>query len=300
MKNSKSIKKTFAIILIALALIVSTCVSILCAAKASQNKADVSVERMLQDANNSVNEFSADSAYNYFTFTDSIYSKVNMASIAVDENASAEELEKIARNLNLNSFIMADEKGNVTVAYPNELKGTNILDNKELVQFKANLNGTSFKKNSTPQPIKGEDGKYNVLAAVHQPDGGAMIIDTDVDNYGIVTGENIADVCKGSTIIAIDDNIISTNININGKNSLKELGVDSTKLEGETFNLKIGDKKYRLKAASVNEYTVISGVDNSQFDVEYMYSVIIPIAANAFIFIIFTVAVIILSRKKED
>lgn len=300
MENNKSIKKRTVIVFILLSLVLSACASIIGSAISNENARNRNIDALLNDANHSVTEFSGDMAYNYFLFTDNLYSKANTIEMLADEELTTEELSAIARNQYLNSFAITDTDGKITVSYPEELKNTNMLDNKDLAQFKSNLKGIKFKSISTPVPVEGEEGRYTVMAAVTRPEGGIVIVDATVDNYYMVSGEQIADKCKGSTIIAKNDDIVSANIDTDGKSTLKELGINKSNLNGNVFALSIKDKQYTFKADTVNDYTVISGISNSESGIDNMYSIVTPIIANTVIFIIFAVVILMLDKRRKN
>lgn len=298
MKNPKTVTKNTAIIVSAVIAVIMTASSVICVAL-SLGKGEGKSE-YLSNAESVVSEFVSNSSLNSFTFMDGLFAKANVVSAAVSEQTSAEQCGEIAKSLKLNSFMVTDGEGKIINSDNADLIGKNITDDENTRQFKTVLKGNTYKSISEPKAAEGKDGFYNLMACVTRSAGGVVIIDIDTDTYALVTGENLAESCKGDTIIAKDGGIISTNLDTDAA-TLSDLKITDDMLKAKCFEIKTDDKLYTLSTENVEGYTVISGTEMADGGFDFIYGVIVPLAVLAAVIILSVVvfsAVSVDERKK--
>ena len=195
---------------------------------------------------------------------------------------------------------MTDADGKIIAASDETKVGTNFLDDEATKQFKPNLKGIKVKSISDPTAVEGEDGVYNLMACVARAEGGIVIIDTNTSDYSAVIGADIANGCKGDTIIVKDGEVVSTNMNL-GDKGLESAGITDEMIRSENFNVTIDGTTYSLSSMPSGEYTIISGQVATESGFNMIYGDVIPCAAGVVMIII---SVIILSlgttKKKEN
>lgn len=297
MNNSKIVNKRVAIVLAILIAVIMAATSVVCVALGTDRKTDNST--YLIDAKSVVTDFVNNESYNNFAFMDSLFAKANIVSTCVDEQTDSDTATNIAKNLGLNSFIVTDTDGKIINATDADKIGTSILDDKNTNPFKKVLKGISYKSTTEPKAVEGESGIYNVMACVTRPVGGVVIIDIDADTYANVTGENLADSCKGDTIIVKDGKIISSNIDIDGVNELENLGITDNMLNATEFSITVNDRKYTLSAENIDDYTVISGTVMEESRFNYIFGAVIPAVACAVMILLSVTVFNVASKKKE-
>lgn len=298
MGNSKSVKKGVAVVTAVIVAVVMVCVSVVC--NLLSTKTESTNQTYLDDASSKLDDYNNNYNYNNFEFMNTLFEKANVIASVVTENTSAETNAALAKNLGINSFVMTDADGKIIAASDETKVGTNFLDDEATKQFKPNLKGIKVKSISDPTAVEGEDGVYNLMACVARAEGGIVIIDTNTSDYSAVIGADIANGCKGDTIIVKDGEVVSTNMNL-GDNGLKSAGITDEMIRSENFNVTIDGTTYSLSSMPSGEYTIISGQVATESGFNMIYGDVIPCAAGVVMIII---SVIILSlgttKKKEN
>lgn len=298
MGNSKSVKKGVAVVTAVIVAVVMVCVSVVC--NLLSTKTESTNQVYLDDASSKLDDYNNNYNYNNFEFMNTLFEKANVIASVVTENTSADTNAALVKNLGINSFVMTDADGKIIAASDETKVGTNFLDDEATKQFKPNLKGIKVKSISDPTAVEGEDGVYNLMACVARAEGGIVIIDTNTSDYSAVIGADIANGCKGDTIIVKDGEVVSTNMNL-GDNGLKSAGITDEMIRSENFNVTIDGTTYSLSSMPSGEYTIISGQAVAESDFNFVYGDVIPCAAGVVMIII---SVIILSlgttKKKEN
>ena len=274
------------------------CVSVVC--NLLSTKTESTNQVYLDDASSKLDDYNNNYNYNNFEFMNTLFEKANVIASVVTENTSADTNAALVKNLGINSFVMTDADGKIIAASDETKVGTNFLDDEATKQFKPNLKGIKVKSISDPTAVEGEDGVYNLMACVARAEGGIVIIDTNTSDYSAVIGADIANGCKGDTIIVKDGEVVSTNMNL-GDNGLKSAGITDEMIRSENFNVTIDGTTYSLSSMPSGEYTIISGQAATESGFNIIYGDVIPCAAGVVMIII---SVIILSlgttKKKEN
>lgn len=298
MGNSKSVKKGVAVVTAVIVAVVMVCVSVVC--NLLSTKTESTNQVYLDDASSKLDDYNNNYNYNNFEFMNTLFEKANVIASVVTENTSADTNAALVKNLGINSFVMTDADGKIIAASDETKVGTNFLDDEATKQFKPNLKGMKVKSISEPTAVEGEDGVYNLMACVARAEGGIVIIDTNTSDYSAVIGADIANGCKGDTIIVKDGEVVSTNMNL-GDNGLKSAGITDEMIRSENFNVTIDGTTYSLSSMPSGEYTIISGQVATESGFNIIYGDIIPCAAG---FVMIIISVIILSlgttKKKEN
>lgn len=298
MGNSKSVKKGVAVVTAVIVTVVMVCVSVVC--NLLSTKTESTNQVYLDDASSKLDDYNNNYNYNNFEFMNTLFEKANVIASVVTENTSADTNAALVKNLGINSFVMTDADGKIIAASDETKVGTNFLDDEATKQFKPNLKGIKVKSISDPTAVEGEDGVYNLMACVARAEGGIVIIDTNTSDYSAVIGADIANGCKGDTIIVKDGEVVSTNMNL-GDNGLKSAGITDEMIRSENFNVTIDGTTYSLSSMPSGEYTIISGQAATENGFNMIYGDVIPCAAGVVMIII---SVIILSlgttKKKEN
>lgn len=300
-KSKKSIGKTSAIVLVAVALVLSLCTAFTAFSVTAKNSVDEKLNSSMQTAQQEVKNYSVGYARNTFLFSDKLYSKANVVASNLTEKSSEEDFAKMARSLYIDSIIFADAKGNCEYVYPAENKIASIKDDSTTSQFKSILKGDLFKSQSTPVLVEGSDNEYSLMTAVSRTDKpGVVIIGTTVDDYGALLGSDITDNCNDLTIVAKDDEIVSSSFDNLEKTKLSELGVDKDKIDGESFTVSINGKNYISKAQTAEDFVVLTAVDESEVYSNATTVFVATIIADVIILLIAAaVVMLLLSRKKK-
>ena len=298
MGNSKSVKKGVAVVTAVIVAVVMVCVSVVC--NLLSTKTESTNQVYLDDASSNLDDYNNNYNYNNFEFMNTLFEKANVIASVVTENTSAETNAALAKNLGINSFVMTDADGKIIAASDETKVGTNFLDDEATKQFKPNLKGIKVKSISDPTAVEGEDGVYNLMACVARAEGGIVIIDTNTSDYSAVIGADIANGCKGDTIIVKNGEVVSTNMNL-GDKGLESAGITDEMIRSENFNVTIDGTTYSLSSMPSGEYTIISGQVATESGFNMIYGDVIPCAAGVVMIII---SVIILSlgttKKKEN
>lgn len=301
MNNSKkSIGKTTAIISIAVALVLSLCTAFTAFSVTAKNSINTELDSSMQTAQKEVNSYNVNFARNTFLFTDKLYSKANVVAATLTEKSSEEDFAKIARNLYLDSIILTDAQGKCEFVYPAEKKIASIDDDSTTRQFSTILKGNLFKSQSEPVLVEGSDNEYSLMTAINRTDkAGLVIIGATVDDYGTLLGNDITDNCNDLTIVAKGDEIISSSFAENDKTKLSELGVDKSKIDGDSFKLNVSGKNYVSKAQTADDFVVLSAVDENCIYSAATTTFVVTIIANVVILLIALLVILLLINRKK-
>lgn len=297
MGNSKSVKKGVAVVTAVIVAVVMVCVSVVC--NLLSTKTESSNQVYLDDASSKLDDYNNNYNYNNFEFMNTLFEKANVIASVVTENTSADTNAALVKNLGINSFVMTDADGKIIAASDETKVGTNFLDDEATKQFKPNLKGIKVKSISDPTAVEGEDGVYNLMACVARAEGGIVIIDTNTSDYSAVIGADIANGCKGDTIIVKDGEVVSTNMNL-GDNGLKSAGITDEMIRSENFNVTIDGTTYSLSSMPSGEYTIISGQVATESGFNMIYGVVIPCAAGIVMIIISAIILSLGTTKKKE
>lgn len=297
MGNSKSVKKGVAVVTAVIVAVVMVCVSVVC--NLLSTKTESTNQTYLDDASSKLDDYNNNYNYNNFEFMNTLFEKANVIASVVTENTSAETNAALAKNLGINSFVMTDADGKIIAASDETKVGTNFLDDEATKQFKPNLKGIKVKSISDPTAVEGEDGVYNLMACVARTEGGIVIIDTNTSDYSAVIGADIANGCKGDTIIVKDGEVVSTNMNL-GDKGLESAGITDEMIRSENFNVTIDGTTYSLSSMPSGEYTIISGQAVAESDFNFVYGDVIPCAAGVVMIIISGIILSLGTTKKKE
>lgn len=297
MGNSKSVKKGVAVVTAVIVTVVMVCVSVVC--NLLSTKTESTNQVYLDDASSKLDDYNNNYNYNNFEFMNTLFEKANVIASVVTENTSADTNAALVKNLGINSFVMTDADGKIIAASDETKVGTNFLDDEATKQFKPNLKGIKVKSISDPTAVEGEDGVYNLMACVARAEGGIVIIDTNTSDYSAVIGADIANGCKGDTIIVKDGEVVSTNMNL-GDNGLKSAGITDEMIRSENFNVTIDGTTYSLSSMPSGEYTIISGQAATENGFNMIYGDVIPCAAGVVMIIISVIILSLGTTKKNE
>lgn len=297
MGNFKTVKKGSAVAMAVITTVVLVCVSVFCQVFAS---ADTDNEKIyLDNAKSSVDDYTNSYNYNSFEFMDNLFAKANVIAASVTEKTTEDTAVSLVKNLGINSFVITDGEGKIIASSESDKVGKNMLDDDKTKQFKPNLKGIKVKSISDPEEIKDENGVYNLMACVAGNNGGVVIIDTDTDEYAAVVGADIAKGCKGDTVIANDDEIISTNLKTDAK-TLKDLGITESMIKSGSFTAEIDGTTYSFDSMQSGEYTIISGTSSVQGGFNIVYGIVIPCAAGVVMLVATFIVLNICTVKKKE
>ena len=217
------------------------------------------LDASLEHAKEAVKNYSSSLNSMTFEFSDDAYSKASVAATLLSEKNGEEEMQAAARNLKLDTIVIADEKGVVTASYPDDLKGKNIKET-DYKAFNKVVKGIAVKL--MPDPVKVQDsGEYNVNAAVPRANGsGAVIIGYKTKDYADITGENLTNYCGVNTVVGKDGTILSTSFkDMSTGEKTETVGVTEENIAKDTFEMKQGDNSFVCKGAKVGDYIVVCG-----------------------------------------
>lgn len=265
------------------------------------NSAGKTLDKSVNTAKSAVEQFDTNLAYNTYLFTDKLYSTSNaVAADAPQAVKSDKTLAALARNLYLDSIIITDEKGNCVASYPDNQKGKNIADDKSTKKFAKILKGDEFKMQSSPLPSKDNPQQYSVTTAVMRTDvQGLVITNSKVDNYGIISGENITDKCSKNTIIIQNDKIISSSFDENSKITFEKLGFDKSKTGKGNFTLNIDGSTYLCTAQNADNFTVLCAVNQSELTQNAFSAFLITCIVDIIMIAVILLVAVIVKRKRQ-
>ena len=113
------------------------------------------------------------------------------------------------------------------------------------------------------------------------------------------SGADIAESCKGDTIIVKNGEVVSTNMNL-GDNGLKSAGITDEMIRSENFNVTIDGTTYSLSSMPSGEYTIISGQAATESGFNMIYGDVIPCAAGVVMIIISAIILSLGTTKKKE
>ena len=194
-------------------------------------------------------------------FATNSFNKAEAVSMMANDKTTAEDFEKIAKYMGVDSIYIADGSGAITASYPdNGSKGKAVKDIKEIATFNRLVKGVVIKMQSDPQPIEGTD-EHSLYAGVSRPDGaGFVIVGYTTDEYSDVLGTNLAEKCGVNTIILREGSIISSTVDtVKAGSELDVLDISEDDLNS-SFTTTIDGKKYDCKSEELDSLVLISAV----------------------------------------
>ena len=242
-------KKGFAIVLT---------IALICALLAGCSAGSKGLSANLDYAKEKVSDFSHYHKRYTAQFADEIFSKANITAMMITEDTTEEDLEKIARNLSLDSITVADETRTVIASYPQGEKDKNLKDIEEKKTFAGIVRNTADKQMSDPVYDE-ESGKYSLLAGVKRTDGtGVVIIGLKTADYADVNGDNLAQKCGNNMIVIEDDAVISSTLDgVVKSDALDIVSLSEDDLKKDSFSFTSDGTAYIAKSATEGGITVI-------------------------------------------
>ena len=169
-------------------------------------------------------------------------------------------MKKVVTDLALESLTITDEKGDVTVSYPEGDAGKNIKELPDRAIFNKIVKGISDKYMKDPE-YNADKKSYYVLAGVKKEDGGVSVIGYYDESYAAVCGGDLAEKCGDNTVIVSKDKVISSSLDgVEAGASLEDIGVKSGDLKKDSFELTVKDKKYNAAAVTKGDITAIVAI----------------------------------------
>ncbi len=261
--NSKTISFSYAFTVTAIVVVISFICTFFAVNNAS-NSSQADLNAALSYSEDKVKEFNSRESAIKFDFTDKIYSKANAAALLYSKDITDEELQKITRDLYIDSIVIVDSNNNCVASYPEDYKGQNIKKTDNYSSFSKIVKGMAYKLMTEPVLVDGDNNEYSLLAGVPQSDGtGAVIIGITTDDYTRVNGANLAEDCGRNVIIAKDGEIISSTFGSEKKDKLEDFGINNNDLSKDSFNLNYDGKNYLCKTSVQGEYTIICASQQS-------------------------------------
>ena len=206
-----------------------------------------------------VKDYSSGKARLSAVFSDKAFSTANAAAMMINAKSTAEDLEKIARYLFLDSITFTDDTGKVIASYPKGEEGKLIKEVEGKQTFNRVVKGVVVKTMTDPAPTT--DGTaYTLLAGVSRMDaGGAVVVGFTTEDYAAVTGEKLADSCGVNTVILSNGKILSSTLEkAEAGKDLASLGIKDEDIAKGSFEMTVGDAKYQCKAETIDEFVLIS------------------------------------------
>ncbi len=202
-------------------------------------------------------KYNSDANSAQFEFSDEAFSKGNLAAMLFKPGMSAEDMQKIARNLFLKSFIITDEKGTAVACYPEGTVNGRVKDSQEYGSFHKVVKGVAEKL--MDDPVLNDDGTYGIKAGVKRSDAdGAVIVSYDSKDYADIAGDNLAEKCGANTFVIKDSKVLSSTLEgVEAGKSLEDIGLSTDDLSKDSFSFKVGDKTYTAVAAAKGDLTVV-------------------------------------------
>lgn len=205
-----------------------------------------------------VKEFNSQKSFRSAAFYDKVFSTANAAAMIVNDKTSQEDFEKTARYLFLDSIIVADEKGNIVAAYPEEKSAKALKDSDELKIFNRVSKGISVKLMSDPEPVEGSD-EYSILAGVARIDaGGAVVVSLKTDGYAQITGEKLAESCGANIMIISDGTVVSSTLDkVEAGTAADSLGINKEDIKSGEFTITVDNSQYECKGETLGDFTLV-------------------------------------------
>lgn len=275
-KNSKnSVSKLFAIVTVAIVMVASTVISVFFGTS-SNGTAD----KKLSYATKVVGEFNDSFASKEFEASNEVYSKATAMALAFQKNANSDELDQMAKLLNLDSYYITDDKG-VIVETNADGKGKSMKENEATSPFFKVFKGVSVKLMSEPQ--LNDDGTCTISASVNKiNEGGVVVISLNSNSYAEILGKGLAEKCGMNTAIYKNDELVGSTFD----------NVEFTK--DELTKTEFNKNDMTVKTAVVGDYTVVVG-DTANGGSNTMMIVV----ANVILLAV-AVAVIFIGAKKKN
>ena len=228
-----------------------------CGSSASSGGSDKAVNAITSFSEKKVKEFIETATRTNARFTSGTFKIAGAAALAY--TGKEDTLGNIATTLSLESIAVTDDKGKIVAAFPEKLKGTALKDNEHTKMLNPIAKGISVKAIGDITP--NEDGSYTVYAGVERKDAaGAVVISLLSEDYADVTGANLAEKCGENVIIEKDGKRLSSSFTAAGDQSVDQLGV---KEDGKITAVTADGKTYQAKAATIDNYRVLTALDES-------------------------------------
>ncbi len=262
MKNTNHIKKLTALFAAA-ALTLAALAG--CSSGGSSNSSDSSsnskaLNVQLAYAKDKVSDYSSSEVLLSAKFADRSFNKAYTAAYIVNDKTPAEDYETIAKNLEVDSFYVANGEGAIVASYPDDIKGKAIKDVKEISYFNRIVKGVLLKAMTEPEAVEGSS-EYKLYSGVALQGGGVVVVGYKTDDYNTVIGADLADNSGVNTIVAKDKAIISSSLKKAEKGAaVDSLGVKDDDLEKGEFDMTVDGTKYNCKSETVDDYLVICAV----------------------------------------
>ena len=247
MKKSLSIKRIFACLLAALML------SALVGCGGS-NSGSGNLTSALESTKEKVAAFSHDQRRNAAIFAKDMFGVAADAAKEITDDATAEELEKIAQELSLDSITVADATRTVIASYPEDETGKNLNDIEDKKEFSSIVRNTTDRQMTDPV-YDAESGKYSLMAGVKRSDGtGVVIVSLKTEKYADVLGASLAQDCGENTVIMQNDAVISSTLaGVSAADTMDKLGITGDDLKKDSFTMTVDGTEYICKAAVISE-----------------------------------------------
>ena len=215
----------------------------------------------LADGKAAIAEYEKGKSAASFKFADGAYAKAKEAAEKVSADSSADDVKKVVTDLALESLTITDEKGDVTVSYPEGDAGKNIKELPDRAIFNKIVKGISDKFMKDPE-YNAKENTYSILAGVRKGDeGGVAVVGYNDEGYASVIGGDIAEKCGPNTVVLNDGKVVGSTLDGVGLGAtLEDIGVKEADLKSDSFSVKAGDKSYNASAVTKGSLTVIVSV----------------------------------------
>lgn len=220
--------------------------------------ADSTLKANKDYAANVISDFNSQAKNTMFEFSKEAFGKANLAAMMFKPGLSDEDLEKIAKSLQLTSITVSDDRGNIVTCYPAGAEKGKLKNTKDKVTFNRIARGITEKMINDPV-YNEETDTYAVLAGVKRIDAaGAVIVGFDSKDYNKVTGIDLAKDCGANAVVIKEDKVLSSTLEgIERDKSLEDIGISKDDLKKDSFTFKADDKTYNALSATDGELTVI-------------------------------------------
>lgn len=209
-------------------------------------------------AKEKITDFSRSQRRDLAVFANEIFQKASAAAMMITDNTTAEDFEKIALYLSLDSITVADETRTVTASYPEGEKGKNLKDLENKNTF-AKIVRDICDKMMTDPVYDEETGQYHLYAGVKRSDGtGAVIVGLYTDDYADVCGDTLAEKCGNNMIVLKDGTVISSTLDgVVKSDTLDIVNLTEDDLKKDSFGFTSDGTGYNALSATADDYTVI-------------------------------------------
>lgn len=210
-------------------------------------------------AKEKVSDFSHSQRRDLAVFANEIFQKANAAAMMITDDTTAEDFEKIALYLSLDSITVADETRKVTASYPEGEEGKNLKDLENKNSFAKIARDICDKMMTDPVYDEGT-GEYSLFAGVKRTDGtGVVIVGLTTDDYADVCGDTLAEKCGNNMIVLKDGTVISSTLDgVVKSDTLDIVNLSEDDLKKDSFSFTSDGTGYNALSATIDDYTLIS------------------------------------------